>query len=82
MTESFVPITVGLILSLINEYILNNPKFDTCCKPSEPVKLDSEIDSNDITKTELSDTLSRASGTTTATLLILHLIHTTHHIYY
>ena len=80
--ESFVPITAGLIISLINKYILNNPRLDTCCKTVEPEDVDSESDSHDSTKTELSDTFSRASGTTTATLPISHPIHTTHHVYY
>ena len=82
ITESFVPITAGLIISLINKYILNNPRFDACRKAVEPEDVDSESDSNDSTKTELSDTLSKSSGTTTATLPISHPIHTTHHVYY
>ena len=62
--------------------ILSNPKLDACCTTVEPEELDSESDSNDTTKTDLSDTLSKASGTTTATLPIAHPIHTAHHIYY
>ena len=80
VTDSFVPICAGLFISLVNKYIQSNPKLDACCTTVEPEELDS--DSDDTTKTELSDTLSKASGTTAATLPIPHPIHTAHHIYY
>ena len=77
--DSFGPITAGIIVSLINKYILNNEKLNTCCKTVEPEELDSESESNDTTKTELSDSLSRASALT-ATILPSHPIH--YHHYY
>ena len=79
ITDSIGPLTAGLIISLINKYILNNPKFDTCCNPAEPEEVDSESESNDTTKTEMSDSLSRSSALT-ATTLPSHPIHM-HHYY-
>ena len=67
ITESFVPIAAGLIISLVNKYILNNPKLDTCCKSVEPEEVDSESESDGITKTEMSASLSRTSAIATAT---------------
>ena len=54
MTDSIGPLTAGLIISLINKYILNNPKLDTCCKSVEPEEVDSESESDDTTQTEMS----------------------------
>ena len=82
ITEPFVPIAAGLIIILGNKYILNNPRLDTCCKTVEPEDANSESDSNDSAKTELSDTLSKSSGATPETLPISHPVHTTHHVYY
>ena len=82
ITDSFVPVCAGLFVSLVNKYIQSNPKLDACCTTVEPEELDNENDSNETTKTEMSDTLGKAPGTTTATLPISHRIHTTHHIYY
>jgi hypothetical protein len=62
--------------------ILSNAKLDTCCATVEAEEFDGEGDRNETTKTEMSDTLGKAPGTTTATLPISHRIHTTHHIYY
>ncbi len=62
--------------------VLSNPNLDTCCATVEAEEFDSESDSSDTRKTELSDTLSETSGTTTATLPIAHPIHTAHHVYY
>ena len=81
LTDSIVPICAGLFVSLVNKYILSNPRLDTCCTTVRPEEADSESDSNESAKTELSDTLSKTSATTTATLPLAHPIHA-HHIYY
>ena len=80
LTDSFVPICAGLFVSLVNKYILSNPKLDACCTAVEPEEVESESD--DTTKTEMSDALSKSSGTTAATQPIPHPIHTGHHAYY
>ena len=80
LTDAFVPICAGLFVSLVDKYILSNPKLDTCCTTVEPEEVESESD--DTTKTEVSDTLSKSSGTTAAMLPIPHPIHTGHHAYY
>jgi hypothetical protein len=72
ITDSFVPITAGLIVSLITQYIVHNPKFDSWCETPEFNNFDSEDDSNDTTKADLSDILSKASSATTATLPTAH----------
>ena len=77
ITESFVPITAGIVVSLINKYIING----ACCEPSAPEEVDSESESDDTTKTELTDSISRTSAITTASLLS-HPMHTPHHVYY
>ena len=79
--DSIVPICAGLFVSLVNKYILSNPRLDTCCTTVQPEEADSESDSNESTKTEMSDTLSKTSAKTTATLPAPHPIHA-HHIYY
>ena len=73
ISESFVPIASGLFVSLVNKYILNNPKLDACCTVIETEV--EEIESDDSMKTEASDTLSGNSGNTTATLPIPHPVH-------
>ncbi len=82
ITDTFVPLNAGLMISLMNKYILNNHKLNSCCKSAESEDADSESDSNETTKTELCDTLSKASSATTATLPSAHPTHTPHHIYY
>ena len=74
ITESFVPITAGIIVSLINKYIING----TWCESYKPQEVDSESDSDD---TNLTDSVSRTSAITTASLPS-HPIHTPHHVYY
>ena len=74
ITESFVPITAGIIVSLINKYIING----ACCEPAEPEEADTESESDD---TNLTDSVSRTSAITTASLPS-HPIHTPHHVYY
>ena len=76
--ESFVPISAGIIVSLINKYIINV----ACCEPAPPEEIESESDSDGTTKTELTDSVSRTSAITTASLPV-HPIHTIpHHVYY
>ena len=85
LTDSIVPICAGLFVSLVNKYILSNPRLDTCCCTTpHPEEADSESDSIESVKStdsKLSDTLSKSSATTTATLPLAHPIHA-HHIYY
>ncbi len=77
--HSFLPITSGIIVSLINKYIISSPKFDTCCKP-EPEEVDSESDETiDSTTKEMSNSLGRTSAIT-ATTSPSHPIHM-HHFY-
>ena len=76
--ESFVPTTAGIVVSILTEYIING----ACCEPAQPEEVDSESESDDTTKTELTDSASRTSAITTASLLV-HPIHTVpHHVYY
>jgi hypothetical protein len=76
--ESFAPITAGIIVSLINKYIING----ACCEPSPPEEIDSENDSDDTTKTEQTDSVSRTSAITTASLPV-HPVHAVpHHVHY
>ena len=74
ITESIVPITAGIIVSLINKYIING----TCCESVEPEEVDTESESDD---TKMTDSVSRTSAITTASLPT-HPIHTPHHVYY
>ena len=77
ITESFIPITAGIVVSLINKYIING----ACCEPAQPEEVDTDSDSFDTSKTELTDSASRTSAITTASLPS-HPIHTPHHVYY
>ena len=72
ITESFFPIAAGIIVFLINKYIING----ACCESVEPEEVDSESESDD---TDLTDSISRTSAITTASLPS-HPIHT-HHYY-
>ena len=74
ITESIVPIAAGIIVSLINKYIING----TCCESVEPEEVDTESESDD---TKMTDSVSRTSAITTASLPE-HPIHTPHHVYY
>ena len=74
ITESIVPITAGIIVSLINKYIING----ACCVSAEPEEVDTESESDDI---KMTDSVSRTSAITTASLPE-HPIHTPHHVYY
>ncbi len=78
ITESFRLVCAGLFVSLVKKYMLNNPKLDSCCQTAAPEEIDNETD--DTTKYTISDTLSKASAITTATLPPPHPTHT-HHVY-
>ena len=73
ITDSFVPIAAGIIVSLINKFIING----TCCESGEPEEVESENESDDTDKT---DSVSRTSAITTASLPS-HPIHAAHHFY-
>ena len=77
IVESFVPITAGIIVSLINKYIING----ACCVPAPPVEIESESESDNETKREITDSASRTSAITTASLPE-HPMHTPHHVSY
>ena len=72
--ESFVPITAGIIVSLINKYIINS----ACCEAYKPQEVDTESESDE---TNLTDSVNTTSAITTASLPT-HPIHTSHHVYY
>ena len=74
ITESIVPITAGIIVSLINKYFINS----ACCEAYSPQAVDSESESDE---TKMTDSVSRTSAITTASLPA-HPIHTPHHVYY
>ncbi len=77
ITTTFVPITAGIIVSLINKYTINGTWYESV-KQDE---VDSESESEDTTKTEINDSLRRISAIT-ATTLPSHPIHSPHHVYY
>ena len=84
LTDSIVPICAGLFVSLVNKYILSNPRLDMCCTTTHTEEAESESDSTESaksTESKMLDTLSKSSATTTATLPLAHPIHA-HHIYY
>ena len=74
ITDSFVPITAGIIVSLINKYFINS----ACCEAYTAQAVDSESESEE---TKMTDSVSRTSAITTASLPT-HPIHTPHHVYY
>ena len=69
ITESFVPITAGIIVSLINKYIINS----ACCETYTPQEVDTESESDE---TDLTDSVSRTSANTsnshTSSCLLLY----------
>ena len=73
IVDSFVPIAAGIIVSLINKFIING----SCCDTVESEEVDSENESDDTDKT---DSVSRTSAITTASLPS-HPIHAAHHFY-
>ena len=74
ITDSFVPITAGIIVSLINKYFINS----ACCEAYTAQAVDTDSDSDDI---KMTDSVSRTSAITTASLEA-HPVHTPHHVYY
>jgi hypothetical protein len=78
--ESIVPLSAGLIISLINRYLI--PKLDYCCE-SENIEIiddDESLESIDSTKTEQTDTSKTSSVLSVATMQP-HQVHTVHHYY-
>ena len=73
ITESFVPITAGIIVSLINKYFINS----ACCEAYTPQEVDSDSESDE---TKMTDSVSRTSAITSASLPS-HPIHASHHFY-
>ncbi len=78
ITESFSLVCTGLFVSLVRTCMLNNPKLDSWCQTTESEEIDSESDG--ASKTEISDTLNKASSIKTATLPPPNPI-LTHHVY-
>ncbi len=74
ITESFVPIAAGIVVSLINKYIINSP----CYEAYTPQEVDTESESEEA---DLTDSVSRTSAITTASLPT-HPVHTPQHVYY
>ena len=66
--ESLVPITAGIIVSLINKYIINGERFNTCCSPASPEEIESESESGDEAETEMTNSVSRTSAVTASSL--------------
>jgi len=65
MTEFVVPVVAGIVVSLINKYLLNNHAVETCCAPETE---EAEHASNASDKSDMSEALSRASALTSSTL--------------
>ena len=79
ITDSFVPIAAGIVVSLVNKYILSNPSIDAYCRTATEEEPDCE--SEDTSTSEMSDALSRASAITTSTWTPPHPIHYHHNHY-
>ena len=78
ITESFVPIAAGILVSLINKHMLNNPSIGHCCQHETE---EEDVESETSNQTDMSDALSGASANTTSTLTPPHPMHYhhTHH---
>ena len=75
MTEYVVPVVAGIVVSLINKYILNDRALETCCEPeTEEVVHASNVSDN----SDMSDALSRASALTSSTLMPPRPVHYHH----
>ena len=74
MTEYIVPVVAGIVVSLINKYLLNNPALETCCVAE---KEEAEHASSVSDKSDMSEAGSRASALT-PTLTPPHAIHYHH----
>ena len=75
MTEYVVPVVAGIVVSLINKYILNNLALETCCEPETE---EAEHASNVSDRRDVSEALSRASAITGSTLTPPHPVHYHH----
>ncbi len=65
--EVVVPVSAGIIVSLLNRFILNNPNF-TICSDSSCTQNVEEIEVDD----DMSDAKSGSSGAISSTLEIPH----------
>ena len=72
MTEYVVPVVAGIVVSLINKYILNNRALETCCEPETE---EAEHASNVSHRSDMSEALSRAAALTCSTLAPPHPVH-------
>ena len=77
LTESLVPLTAGIVLSLFSKYILNNPSVEGCCTVETDEQDDDSINT---AKSDMSEALSRTSAATAATIPPVHPVHY-HHIH-
>ena len=75
VTEFVVPVVAGIVVSLINKHISNNPALETCCVPEAE---EAEHASNVSDNSDMSDALSRASVLTSSTLTPPHPVHYHH----
>ena len=75
MTEYVVPVVAGIVVSLINKYILNNRALETRCEPETE---EAEHASNVSDNSDASDALGRASALTRSTLTPPHPVHYHH----
>ena len=69
--EVVVPVSAGIIVSLLNRFILNNPNFIMCSNTNCNQTVE-EIEVED----DVSDAKSRSSGSLSSTLEVPH--HTAH----
>ena len=74
MTEYVVPVVAGIVVSLINKYLLNNHAVETCCAPETE---EAERASNVSDRSDVSEACSRASALT-PTLTPPHTMHYHH----
>ena len=75
LTESLVPLTAGIVVSLFNKYILNNPAIEGCCNAETE---EQDNDSINTAKSDVSEALSRSSAITAATIPPAHPVHYHH----
>ena len=77
LTESLVPLTAGIVVSLFDKYILNNPAIEGCCNAETEEQDDDSIKT---AKSDMSEALSRSSAATAATIPPAHPTHY-HHVH-
>ena len=75
MTEYAVPAVAGIVVNLINKYILSNRALETCCEPETE---EAEHARNVSEMSDTSEALSRASAITSSTLTPPHPVHYHH----